>query len=95
MKNDLSKIVLLSAAITVGCTPWRISADFPFPGQPNYNLDCSHNLPPQIEMVEKSKTILFYDPDNMLESYGWDLDRKVAYATDVCGKSTIKIWKCD
>ena len=93
MKNDLSKIVLLSAALTTGCTPWRVSADFPYPDQPNYNIDCSHNLPPQIVVNEESKTVLIYDKDNMLDTYSWDLDKKVAYATDVCGETTRTSWK--
>ena len=91
MKNqELGKIVLLSAALTAGCSPWRISVNYPYEDEPNYKNDCSNNLPPQIEINKKNKTISIYDPDNTLELFGWDLDQKVVYATDECRKTTLR-----
>lgn len=89
MKNDLTKMVLLSTALT-NCTPWRISVKYPYEDEPNYKRNCNYNLPPQIEVFEKAKKILIYDPDNKLEVWGWDLDKKIVYATDECGQTTIR-----
>ncbi len=91
MKNkDLGRIVLLSATLLTGCAPWRISVKYPFEDEPNYNSDCKNNLPPQIEVIEKNKSILIYDPDNRLEFFGWDFDTKVVYAIDECNNVTYK-----
>ena len=92
MKNqDLAKIVLLSTALMSGCTPWRISVKFPYEDEPNYQRDCSHDLPPQIEIDKKNKTISIYDPDNKLEFFGWDLDKEFAYARDECGQFSVVV----
>jgi len=92
MKKDLVQIVLLSATLA-GCTTWRISTKFPYEDEPNYNRDCSRDLAPQIEIDTKNKTISIYDPDNKIEFFGWDLDKKFAYARDECGQMVIKYGK--
>ncbi|HLD40486.1 MAG TPA: hypothetical protein VJB13_05095 [Candidatus Nanoarchaeia archaeon] len=93
MKTDLTKIILLSATLS-NCTTWRISTKFPYEDDPGYNRDCSRDIAPQIEVDVKNKTISIYDPDNKIEYFGWDLDKKFAYARDECGAfSIVKHWK--
>ena len=83
----IKKIAPLVLGITLsGCNSWYIRSDTEV-GDTEH-LDCRNNLPPYIGVSSQTKTVLIYDPDNKLKSIGWDLEQKIVYATDECGKMT-------
>ena len=86
MKYKLAPLLL---GITLGgCNSWYIRSDTEL-GRTEH-VDCRNNLPPYIGVAPITKTVLIYDPDNKIVSLGWDLEKKIVYATDECGKTTTK-----